>query len=251
MLALAAPSTSTNWAGYIAEGGGYTGVGASWSVPASTSGDSFSGNATWVGIGGSSSADLIQAGTEAITSGAITRYEAWYERLPGVQQKVPLAIHAGDAVTVSLAEESPGLWLLTFANSTEGTAYSAELPYDSSHSSADWVEEAPLAQSSRGSRLLPLDAFGSVTFTNAYAIQDGNRVTPSEAGAYPLAMAQGRVALATPSALSGDSFSVSRASGTALLGANEPSAPAIPAAPVQVYQRSSPHAYRIVIIWGP
>src|SRR5579884_3471735 len=57
--------TSLNWAGYLANSGGYTAVSSSWVVPSATgTGSSQSADATWVGIGGVSTNDLIQAGTE-------------------------------------------------------------------------------------------------------------------------------------------------------------------------------------------
>src|SRR5207245_6035126 len=60
-------STSRNWSGYVASGGTFTAVSATWTVPtvsASTSGTSARADATWVGIGGATSTDLVPAGTE-------------------------------------------------------------------------------------------------------------------------------------------------------------------------------------------
>ena len=54
-------------------------------------------DATWVGIGGVTSNDLIQAGTQAIIQKGQTSYEAWYELLPGYQTIIPLTINAGDS----------------------------------------------------------------------------------------------------------------------------------------------------------
>src|SRR5690348_4888732 len=60
--------TSSNWAGYVAEGGTYTGVSGAWHVPVpqDSAATSVAADATWVGIGGVESHDLIQAGTQAI-----------------------------------------------------------------------------------------------------------------------------------------------------------------------------------------
>jgi hypothetical protein len=55
--------TSHNWSGYAATNGNYTAVSATWTVPSVGSGDAGVG-ASWVGIGGVNSRDLIQAGTE-------------------------------------------------------------------------------------------------------------------------------------------------------------------------------------------
>src|SRR6185503_10225868 len=60
--------TSTNWSGYAATGGTYTSVTGTWTVP-TVSATTAGADATWVGIGGINSTDLIQAGTEATVSG--------------------------------------------------------------------------------------------------------------------------------------------------------------------------------------
>src|SRR5579862_7331722 len=62
---------SRNWAGYAAGGGSFTGVTATWTIPQSSG----SGvDATWVGIGGLQTRDLIQAGTQGTVtrSGSVT-----------------------------------------------------------------------------------------------------------------------------------------------------------------------------------
>ena len=51
--------------------------------------------------------------------------------------------------------------------------------YASSRSSAEWVVEAPTA---RWGRLLPLDTFGWVGFSQASTVKDGERVTIAQAG---------------------------------------------------------------------
>ena len=58
------PNISGNWAGYVATGSSITSVTGSWTVPsAGTVPPGLS--ATWVGIGGYKTSDLIQAGTPA------------------------------------------------------------------------------------------------------------------------------------------------------------------------------------------
>src|SRR2546427_2616225 len=54
-------SSSSNWSGYAANGGTFTSVTATWTVP-TVSATSSGADATWVGIGGLESQDLIQAG---------------------------------------------------------------------------------------------------------------------------------------------------------------------------------------------
>ncbi len=206
--------TSANWAGYVAEGDKYTGVNGSWIVPAVSADQAHdvSADATWVGIGGVESRDLIQAGTQAIVQGTHVQYEAWYELLPHYQTHIPLAIHAGDSVSVSLAQISTGKWQLTFANNSTGKTYQTSLDYDSTLSSAEWIEEMPVGSIGHSLSYLPLDNFDNARFTNAGAIVNGTQKQLSETDAHPITMLGADMAIATPSVIGNDgtSFSVAR-----------------------------------------
>lgn len=213
-------STSHNWSGYAASGGTYTSVTGTWSVPQFNSDSPAGIDASWVGIGGVRSRDLIQAGTqESVNGTGSTHYEAWIEMLPHASRPVPLAVHAGDSVTVSLTEQSPDEWLIQFTNNTSGQTYQTTQQYSSSHSSAEWVEEAPSA--GRGG-VLPLDNFGSIQFSDGSAVKDGQTETIAQAGARAITMIGGAdQALAVPSALGDDgaSFTVARTDAPANLAA--------------------------------
>src|SRR5207248_5207185 len=92
---------------------------------------------------------------------------------------------------------------------TTGKAYRGVEQYSSTHSSAEWVQEAPSA----GRRVLPLDNFATVGFTGGSAVKDGQTVTIGQSGAEPITMIDARgQPLATPSSLEvdGASFTVSR-----------------------------------------
>ena len=197
---------SSNWAGYAATGGTFTAVSATWQVPAFAANSPAGADAIWVGVGGVHGNDLIQAGTQETVSGhGTTSYQAWVETLPQASRPVPLAINAGDSVSVSLQEQTDGSWLIAFVNNTSGKSYQLTTPYGSSRSSAEWVVEAPTA---RRGRLLPLDTFGSVSFTQASTVKDGKTVSVAEAGGQPITMIAGRGRpLARPSALDGDGAS--------------------------------------------
>jgi Peptidase A4 family len=115
---------SRNWAGYAATGGSYTAVSGTWTVPDFSASSPTGLDATWVGIGGIDSRDLIQAGTQQQTSGAgHTQYSAWVETLPQPSRTVPLVIHAGDSISVSLSEQSRGNWLVLLTNNPNGPAH--------------------------------------------------------------------------------------------------------------------------------
>jgi len=194
---------SSNWAGYAATGGTFTAVSGTWNVPEFAPDSPAGADAIWVGVGGVRGNDLIQAGTQEIVSGhGTTNYQAWVETLPQPSRPVPLAINAGDSVSVSLQEQADGDWLIAFVNNTSGKSYQVTTQYASSRSSAEWVVEAPTA---RRGRLLPLDAFGSVTFTQAAAVKDGRALTVAQAGGRPITMiAQRGRPLARRSALDQD-----------------------------------------------
>jgi len=150
-------NTSHNWSGYAATGGTFTEVSGTWNVPDFNAGGAGGVDAAWVGIGGVRSRDLIQAGTQQTVSGSgRTQYQAWIEMLPRASRPVPLQVHAGDSVSVSIAEQSPDQWLIHFVNNTTGQTYDTTQTYTSSHSSAEWVEEAPSGGGRRGG-VLPLD----------------------------------------------------------------------------------------------
>ncbi len=203
------PPESRNWAGYAATGGTFTAVSATWNVPEFAPDSRPGADAIWVGIGGVHGTDLIQAGTQETVSGhGSTQYEAWVETLPQASRPVPLSISAGDSVTVSLQQQASGEWLILFANNSTGKSYQVTMSYPSSRSSAEWVVEAP---SGRRGRVLPLDAFGSVSFSQASAVKDGQTLSIGQAGGHPITMiGQRGQALVRPSALdeSGASFNV-------------------------------------------
>jgi hypothetical protein len=68
---------------------------------------------------------------------------------------------------------------------------------------------------------MPLDNFGSIAFSKASAVKDGNSVNLSQAGASPITMINGnRQPLVTPSALTADGsgFTVTRTSNPTTAG---------------------------------
>jgi hypothetical protein len=213
------PSTgigqSQNWSGYAATGGTFTGVSGTWTVPQVAANGSSGADATWVGIGGVTSHDLIQAGTQATDLGGAVRYSAWVETLPQPSTPVPLTVNPGDTVSVSITQQAAGTWQIDFQDKTTGQTYQTDEAYNSSLSSADWVEEAPAAGG--GQRVVPLDSFGSVQFQAGAAVENGKSVTLAQAGAQPITMIDryGQ-ALAQPSALgsNGASFSVTETAGS-------------------------------------
>ncbi|HUZ03067.1 MAG TPA: G1 family glutamic endopeptidase [Thermomicrobiaceae bacterium] len=204
------PGQSSNWAGYAATGGTFTAVTGSWTVPSVSPSSTAAADATWVGIGGADTRDLIQAGTEATVAGGQVVYDAWLEMLPRSEQVLPLDVAAGDAVRVTITQQPDGRWQIVIEDTTTSYVYQISVTYASSRSSAEWIEEAP--QVGRRSQAA-LDQFGTIHFTAATTIKDGKRQTIKQAGGESTSL-YGRSAqpLAQPSVLGADgsSFSVTR-----------------------------------------
>jgi hypothetical protein len=204
------PGTSRNWSGYAARGGSFTSVSASWTVPTMALDGPFGADATWVGIGGLRTRDLIQAGTQQTVSGSgSVTYQAWIEMLPEASRPVPLTVLPGDSVTVSVDKQAGDTWLLSLSNTTSGQSLSRTVEYASTLSSAEWIQEAPFARR----QVLPISQFGRVTFTSGSAVRDGESLTIADLNARAISLVDsvGRL-LAVPSPLAEDgaSFSVSR-----------------------------------------
>lgn len=208
--AAAAPSSSTssNWSGYSVTGGKYTSVTGTWTVPTVTAAIQ-GADATWVGVGGIDASDLIQAGTQATVSGGEVAYEAWIEMLPASSRPVSLSVSAGDSVTVTITQKAAVDWTIQIKNNTTGQAYNTSVKYTSSNSSAEWVQEAPSA----GRGMIPLDDFGTLRFSGASAVRDGQSLALKALNPQAITMINGaRQPLAQPSVIGADgsSFSVTR-----------------------------------------
>jgi hypothetical protein len=204
------PGTSRNWSGYAARGGIFTSVSASWTLPKLALDGPFGADAAWVGIGGLRTRDLIQGGTQQSVSGnGSVTYQAWIEMLPDASHPVPLTVLPGDTVTVSVDQQAGENWLFSFINRTSGQTLQRTVQYSSSLSSAEWIQEAPFARQ----RVLPISQFGSLPFTNASAVRDGQSLTIADLAARSISLidSSGR-SLAVPSPLGTDgaSFTVSR-----------------------------------------
>ncbi len=209
----AGANKSYNWAGYTASGSNFTSVSGTWNIPQISSSPSPSADATWVGIGGINTQDLIQAGTQTIDQNGNIQYQAWFETLPQGSQPVPLTVNAGDSIIASITEQGPAQWLVSLRDNTTGQSYQASTQYNSSLSSAEWIEEMPMS----GNSFIPLDNFGAVNFSNATTIENGQTLTAAQAGGQAMSMLNSNNQdLADASSLGPDgaSFSVTR-TGTA------------------------------------
>jgi hypothetical protein len=155
---------SANWSGYIDAGTGakFTEVRGTWAVPGvanlSASGDS----STWVGIDGTTTGDLIQAGTEQDWGVEGELYYAWYEILPGSTMYLG-EVFPGDQISAEVAHVGTASWTITIEDSTQHIVWAGAVTYRAPGSSAEWVEEAPTNGATNS--LFPLADFGAVRFS--------------------------------------------------------------------------------------
>ena len=209
-----ADATSLNWSGYAVTGSGLTGVAQSWVVP--TAGLVPPGfSSTWAGIGGYSTSDLIQAGTtqDTLPVGG-TQYYAWWETLPNAETPITsgctgadpsCAVTPGDHMHVDLHETATNVWSITMTDANKWAWQSGPMDYTSTHSSAEWIHEAPtfVVQTT-------LANTGTTYIGPGNTYTDGTGTHPIAAGGpVSIAMGPGIINEATPSALTnGASFNV-------------------------------------------
>jgi peptidase A4-like protein len=199
-----------NWSGYEVDTKNVTAVHAAWIVPSVTAPPATGYAATWVGIGGSTTDDLIQAGTEQDIEDGVTTYYAWVEALPddslGVSPR-RLPANPGDLFSVTITNTSGNDWTVTLENRTTGQHLSLTTTYQSCNCSAEWVEEVPEVD---GVDDPAIANFGAVAFTEATATVGGAVKNAGDLGAGPLALRQHGKTVAQPQPLGADraSFTV-------------------------------------------
>ena len=189
-------ATSLNWSGYaVTPGSGVTAVSSTFTVP-SAGLDPPGFAATWAGIGGYNTSDLIQAGVQSDSTPSNpllgNQYQAWYELLPA-------SVTPGDRVTVDINDVSGNTWSITLTDAGKWS-WSQDVTYSSSGSSAEWILEAPtlVAQT-------VLANVGTVSFgpTSTYTAS-GSTHTIAAGNPTQIDLGTGVVNEATPSALASD-----------------------------------------------
>jgi Peptidase A4 family len=165
----ASDEASSNWAGYVATGGEYTGSSAAWTVPTIQPSQSLQEAAQWVGVDGFGDSNLIQTGVTEATENGQTIYFAWYEIDPAINDAVTFAeVSPGDVVGASVAEESPGVWSIVLVDDSvttdTETTYEGNFDYDGPGLSAETVVEEPDVNGQQ----VALADFGSVEFTPSF-----------------------------------------------------------------------------------
>ncbi|HUE25755.1 MAG TPA: G1 family glutamic endopeptidase [Solirubrobacteraceae bacterium] len=197
--ATANATQSSNWVGYdqgsLEQGGKlFNSVGGEWTVPKATphaSGQAAS-SSDWLGVGGGcvdsgctvTDQTLIQTGTEQDVSatGAAT-YSAWWEEIPAPSVTITTVnVSPGDRMYASVAETIPdsNVWTITLKDLTNGQSFSTTVPYASTHTTAEWIEENPLILGTTGSGFSTLPNLASPAFDLATTDGAPVKLTASE-----------------------------------------------------------------------
>ncbi|HEY5109838.1 MAG TPA: G1 family glutamic endopeptidase [Acidimicrobiales bacterium] len=156
---------STNWSGEVLTGSTYSGVSAQWDVPAvgAIINDEYS--ATWVGIDGTRSSSLIQAGTAQNAAGGVSTYFAWVELLPNMAMPINGTVAPGDSMAVAIVETSTNVWEVQVTDTSQNWTYQHSFNYATPGTSAEWIEEAPTVNGAQSA----LAAYVQVPITNVAA----------------------------------------------------------------------------------
>ncbi|KAI9650960.1 hypothetical protein NHQ30_000995 [Ciborinia camelliae] len=168
-------SYSSNWAGAVLVGTGYTSVTGTFTAPSpSTAG---SGSA-WVGIDGDTcSTAILQTGIDWTKSGSSISYDAWYEWYPDYAYDFSgISISAGDSIKVTVTASSKTGGKAIIDNITTGTTVTHTFSDISDGSLCEYNAEWIVEDFEEGDSLVEFADFGSVTFTSASATKSGSTV---------------------------------------------------------------------------
>jgi len=167
---------SSNWAGAVLIGTGFTSVTGTFTVPSpSTAG---SGSA-WVGIDGDTcSSAILQTGIDWTRSGSSTTYDAWYEWYPDYAYDFSgITISAGNVITVTVTASSKTGGTAVVKNVSTGKSVTHTFSNEASEGdlceyNAEWIVE----DFEQSGSLVPFANFGTVTFSGASATKSGTSV---------------------------------------------------------------------------
>ncbi|KAL2182099.1 peptidase G1 [Thermothelomyces heterothallicus CBS 202.75] len=198
------PEYSSNWAGAVQIGTGFTSVYGTITVPSVHDRNPNAAASAWVGIDGDTCQQaILQTGVSFYGDGS---FDAWYEWIPDYAYSFSnFRLSAGDQIRMSVEASSKRAGVATLENLSTGQKVShtfINTPSTLCETNAEWIVE----DFQEGSSLVPFADFGTVTFTDAYATGSSGSVTPS--GATIIDIKQGNEVL-TSCATSGSDLTCS------------------------------------------
>lgn len=179
---------SSNWAGAVLIGTGYTGVTAEFTVPTPSLPSGASSKkqycaSAWVGIDGDTcSTAILQTGVDFCIEGSTVSYDAWYEWYPDYAYDFSgITIAAGNVIKLTIDATSKTAGTATIENVSTGTTvthtFTGGVDGDLCEYNAEWIVE----DFEENSSLVPFANFGTVTFSSAEATDGSSTVGPSGA----------------------------------------------------------------------
>ena len=198
---------SENWSGYAVTTTKVTSVQSTFDVPtASTPPTGYA--ATWTGIGGYGTRDLIQAGVAESDPSGTAQYYPWYELLPAGETRINKPVSPGDQVTVTITESTSNSkqWTISLSDPHSGWTFTKTVKYKSRRESAEWILEAPTVDG--GQTRLPSLSTAYFGPTSTYSVNHGSVKTISAGNPIKILLVKSNGSReATPSSLeSGQEF---------------------------------------------
>ncbi|KAI1341258.1 peptidase A4 family-domain-containing protein [Xylariaceae sp. FL0016] len=169
---------SSNWAGAVLIGTGYTTVTGTIVVPTpevpdgGRSSTTYSASA-WVGIDGDTcTTSILQTGVDFSVRGSSVSFDAWYEWYPDYAYDFSgFSVSAGDTITMTVTATSKKAGTAVLENETTGKSVTHTFSGETDalcEYNAEWIVE----DYESGGSLVAFADFGTVTFTGAEANGD-------------------------------------------------------------------------------
>ncbi len=134
-----------NWSGYVATGGSFTSVSASWTEPAVSCNSTNDLYAPWVGIDGYGSDSVEQTGVATDCSSGSPVYQAWYEMFPQSPVYYNDHVSGGDSFSASVTTDGNGNYTLTLTDNSQGWTETTPGSFQGQNASAEAILESPTA----------------------------------------------------------------------------------------------------------
>lgn len=179
---------SSNWAGAVLVGSGYSAVTAEFTVPVPQAPGN--GNAAtqycasaWVGIDGDTcTTAILQTGIDFCIQGSTVTYDAWYEWYPDYAYDFTgISISAGDVIKVTVDATSQTAGTATVENVSKGQTVTHTFTGQTNGNLCEYNAEWIVEDFEENGALVPFANFGTVTFSGAQATDNGSVVGPSGA----------------------------------------------------------------------
>jgi Peptidase A4 family len=175
---------SLNWSGYAVDRShtNFLAVQATFFVPylncRVSPGKTYSSD--WVGLDGfvgKHPPSVQQVGIEADCKGGKGHYFAWYEMFPNAEQRRPLSVGPGDAITAAVSyNPATKIFKLKLADDTTGAGFvvrrGCQKGVHCPRNSAEVISESPATSAGGGVALQPLADYGAISFAQI-SITDG------------------------------------------------------------------------------